>query len=114
MDHEEEEVREVRRRGRAMGGMQNLAANMAKFHHQKTRARITKKQAALAAIPEAAVPSKKMRVRKVPLTDNKTVIKDATIVKRGRGRPKGSVGMKKREAQSWLDSESRKIDAVRL
>lgn len=116
-EHADAEVAEVRRRGKEQQLQTRVLANAAKFTRQpKGKAKVAARKAApLPPIPEAAVPSKKPRVRKVALAASSSpVIKDDLVVKRGRGRPKGSLGQKKREQAAWLEAESRKIDAVRL
>jgi len=109
MQQEEQEVQEVRRRGKEMAMQARVVANHAKFARPKAtakaRARVAK---GLPPVPEAAVPDSKPRVRKVAITKNTSA--DATLVKRGRGRPKGSLGKKKRDA--LFEAELKKLESA--
>lgn len=112
-EHAAQEVAEVRRRGKSMALQTRALVNASKFTRSKAKPKSSfTRTPRMAPIPEAAVPDKKPRVRKVAIVDHKGGAGEG-IVKRGRGRPKGALGKKKREA-AWLEAESRKIDAVRL
>jgi hypothetical protein len=109
MQHEEEEVQEVRRRGREMAMQARVVANHAKFARPKAKAKARARTAkGLPSVPESAPPDSKPRVRKVAIT--KMAPADATLVKRGRGRPKGSLGKKKRDA--LVEAELRRLESV--
>ena len=75
----------------------------------KPKAEPTKPRGRPRKVPDAAPPTRKPRVRKVKIDEAPV---DDLIVKRGRGRPKGSLGKKKRDA--LLEAEFRKVSAVQL
>ncbi len=104
MQHEEEEVAEVRRRGKEMRMQARVVANATKFSRPKAKAKPKAKPTSSRAVPEAAPPDSKPRVRKVAI-QSKPV--DTVLEKRPRGRPKGSVGNKKRDAM--FEEELRRL-----
>ena len=110
MQHEEEEVAEVRRRGKEMRLQARVVANATKFSRPKAKAKPKAKPTSKRAVPEAAPPESKPRVRKVALKSKPTV--DAVLEKRPRGRPKGSVGKKKRDA--LFEEELRRLATVEV
>ncbi|HSG21080.1 MAG TPA: hypothetical protein VLA31_09945 [Burkholderiaceae bacterium] len=73
-----------------------VVANYTKFARSKAKAKPKAKPTSSRAVPEAAPPDSKPRVRKVAIKSKPTV--DAVLEKRGRGRPKGAFGKKKRDA----------------
>ena len=85
-----------------------VMTNVAKFARPeaKPKARPTKS----IPVPEAAVPDKRPRVRKVALKAPSST--DLVVAKRGRGRPKGSLGKKKRDV--LLEEELRRLSKVEL
>ncbi len=85
-----------------------MLANAAKV--MRPRAKPKAKAAAARPVPEAAPPDQKPRVRKVALKASAPL--PGTLEKRPRGRPKGSLGKKKRDA--LLDEELRRLAAVDL
>jgi len=146
---------EASRRGREKAVKARLLANAAKYQRPSAKARAASAPPAPEAIPEAAPPVKKPRVRRAAITESlpiaekkprgrprkNIVIKPAeekpiesekkpsvikkvrirkvaiqstdlkdTVAKRGRGRPRGSLGAKKRNA--LLEEELRRMTTV--
>ena len=95
-----------RRRGAAMQA--KMLANAAKVI--RPRAKPKPKVAVARAVPESAPPDAKPRVRKVALKASPPL--PGTLEKRPRGRPKGSLGKKKRDA--LLEEELRRLAAVEV
>ena len=109
MQHEEEEVQEVRRRGKEMALQARVVANATKFSRPKAKAKPKAKPTGSRAVPEAAPPESKPRVRKVAIKSKPTV---AVLEKRPRGRPKGSLGKKKHDA--LFEEELRRLATVEV
>ena len=63
MEHEEQEVAEVRRRAKEMQLQAKVMANVAKFARPKAKPK-PRPTKSLPLVPEAAVPDKKPRVKK--------------------------------------------------
>ena len=83
-----------------------VLTNVAKFARPKAKPK--PRPTKTLPVPEAAVPEKKPRVRKVAL---KAPSMDL-VAKRGRGRPKGSIGKKKRDV--LLEEELRRLSKVEV
>jgi len=76
----------------------------------RPRAKLKPKPTAARPVPESAPPEQKPRVRKVALKASPPL--PGTVEKRPRGRPKGSLGKKKRDA--LLEEELRRLAAVEV
>ncbi len=103
MQHEEEEVAEVRRRGKEIRMQARVVANATKFSRPKAKAKPRTTAKGL-PVPKAAPPDSKPRVRKVAI-QSKPVAN--VLEKRARGRPIGSFGKKKRDAM--FEEELRRL-----
>lgn len=111
-EHADQEVAEVRRRAREMMNQESVAKNIAKFARPKAKAKARARTAKGLPVPQSAPPpdNAKPRVRKVAITKTKQA-SDGTLVKRGRGRPKGSVSKKKRE-DPVVEAELKRLEGV--
>lgn len=88
-------------------------ANAAKFGRPKAKAKAAPRRSVTIAVPEAAPPDGKPRVRKVTITSTPTT--RGVPPKRGRGRPKGSKNKKTLEREKrWVEEESARLDLVQL
>ena len=86
-----------------------VVANATKFSRPKAKAKPRAAAAKGPPVPEeAAPPEKKPRVRKVAIQKHTPLA--GTLEKRPRGRPKGSLGKKKRDA--LLEEELRRLSNV--
>ena len=107
LEHEEAEIQEVRRRGKEIALQARVAANIQKYARPKAKAKAKPRAVAAAPVPSAAPPVKKVRIKKVTIqSEPKALVAE----KRGRGRPKGAVGKKKRDA--LVEAETRKVMMV--
>ena len=98
-----------RRRGAAM--KTKMLANAAKVMRPRApRAKPKARATAARPVPESAPPDQKPRVRKVAIKASAPL--PGTLEKRPRGRPKGSLGKKKRDA--LLEEELRRLAAVEV
>jgi len=113
MEHEEGEIREVRRRGKEIALQTRVATNIQKYVRFKAKAkpRAKPKSAAEPAVPAAAPPVRKPHVKKVAIDASPRAIM-MIPGKRPRGRPKGSLGKKKRDA--LLEEELRHLASVEV
>ena len=92
---------------------ERVMANALKYSRPKAKAKPkpAKPASSLAPVPETtAPPVKKPRVRKVAITAPTSTALVAE--KRGRGRPKGSLGKKKRDAA--YEEELRRLASVEV
>lgn len=111
-EHEEAEVREVRRRGKEIALQTRVATNIQKYARPKAKAKAKPtKSAAEPAVPSAAPPVRKPRVKKVAIEASPRAIMTISE-KRPRGRPKGSLGKKKRDV--LLEEELRRLASVEV
>jgi hypothetical protein len=108
-EHADAEVQEVRRRGGSMAMQARVVANHAKFARPKAKAKARARTTKGLPVPQAAPPDSKPRVRKVAIVKS-AVPAEGTLVKRGRGRPKGSLGKKKRDA--LVEAELRRLESA--
>jgi hypothetical protein len=67
MEHEEGEIREVRRRGKEIALQTRVATNIQKYA-RRPKAKAKPKSAAEPAVPSAAPPVKKLRIKKVAIS----------------------------------------------
>jgi hypothetical protein len=111
MEHEEGEIREVRRRGKEIALQTRVATNIQKYA-RRPKAKAKPKSAAEPAVPSAAPPVKKLRIKKVAISSKPASPRATIPEKRGRGRPKGSLGKKKRDA--LLEEELRRLASVEV
>ena len=88
-----------------------VLANAAKYSRPKAKAKPKPAKRASASVPEAAPPAKRPRVTKVAIDAPTSTALVAE--KRPRGRPKGAVGKKKREAM-MLEEELRRLAAAEV
>ena len=96
------------RRRRAAVMQAKMLANAARV--MRPRAKAKPRAVAARPVPESAPPDKKPMVRKVALKSTPPL--SGTLEKRPRGRPKGSLGKKKRDA--LLEEELRRLAAVEV
>lgn len=87
-----------------------VVANATKFSRPKAKAKPKAKPASSRAVPEADLPINKPRVRKVAIQSKQPVAN--VLEKRGRGRPIGSFGKKKRDAM--FEEELRRIASTNV
>ena len=102
------EAEDTFRRRRTATMKTKMLANAAKV--MRPRATLKPKPTAARPVPASAPPEQKPRVRKVALMASPPL--PATVEKRARGRPKGSLGKKKRDA--LLEEELRRLAAVEV
>ena len=95
----------MRRRGKEMALQARVVANATKFSRPKAKAKA--RIAKGLPVPQAAPPDIKPRVRKVAIQSKPM---EAVLEKRPRGRPKGSLGKKKRDA--LVEEELRRLAQV--
>ena len=99
------------RRRRAATMQAQMLANAAKVMRPRApRAKPKARATAARPVPESAPPDQKPRVRKVAIKSAPPL--PGTLEKRPRGRPKGSLGKKKRDA--LLEDELRRLATVEV
>lgn len=108
----EKEMQEVQRRGKEIALQARVVANMQKYARPKAKAKAKPRPVMIAAeagpsVPSAAPPVKQVRIKKVTIQSSPKAL---VAEKRGRGRPKGAVGKKKRDA--LVEAETRKVMMV--
>ena len=94
--------------GKEIALQARVATNIQKYARPKAKAKAKPRAVAAAPVPSAAPGVKKVRIKKVTIQSEPT----ALVEKRGRGRPKGALGKKKRDAM--LEDELRKLAAVEV